>query len=707
MAAETEQEINEDSIYIPDTEEQISERLNLAWEGIEGLSDIQETGDVYKDYFMKQAQFALMIREHAGTVADGSIREKSLGELKLMNSELYEDILPEHYDKSYTNPTFCTDMFGREIGQLLAFLASEMRAMITAAYEQDKIGIVIRLELLLEIYGIFRDAARDGIEIKAKYVKSAMYWYVSDYAEYGAFHSTVSQVDADNRFLPDIIMKADLSDHRYLYLTGEYISDAIERTAAHLEKLPKETVDHMADIFTEGFRNGFKTMNKDITEVKNVDIRGQLGFERLYRKAAANFEKIGIRTAMCIDPDSIFAGHRMERQCIYGANPNKQYGFDHREDLALFLDSRLVTRKLEGIRSSFEANKKNAAGFGGPAVLLVFGEKDFDPKANLDAPAYDEQQQMLSSSFTSKAQSALYEYIVSTHRCFTIISFPSPEIGAQYPEIFDDIVKINSLDSSKYSAIQQKIIDALDEGEYAEIKGRNGNATDLRIMLHKLDDPSHQSNFENCVADVNIPVGEVFTSPVLEGTNGVLNVRKVFINGLEYRDLKIDVKDGMAVDYDCANYPDHAQNVKLINDNIMFDHGKLPMGEFAIGTNTTAYVVARKYEIESKLDILIAEKTGPHFAFGDTCYSRDEDNKTWNPDGKELVARSNSISDLRKSDPEKAYFGCHTDITIPYDELGSIEAVRKDGSRVTIIKDGRFVLAGTEELNEPFKEMNP
>ena len=31
--------------------------------------------------------------------------------------------------------------------------------------------------------------------------------------------------------------------------------------------------------------------------------------------------------------------------------------------------------------------------------------------------------------------------------------------------------------------------------------------------------------------------------------------------------------------------------------------------------------MARKYGIEDKLPILIAEKTGPHFAFGDTCYS--------------------------------------------------------------------------------------
>ncbi len=48
----------------------------------------------------------------------------------------------------------------------------------------------------------------------------------------------------------------------------------------------------------------------------------------------------------------------------------------------------------------------------------------------------------------------------------------------------------------------------------------------------------------------------------------------------------------------------------------------------------------------------------------------------------------------------RAYVNCHTDITIPYDELDSIIAVEADGSRHPIILDGRFVVPGTEELNE-------
>ena len=73
---------------------------------------------------------------------------------------------------------------------------------------------------------------------------------------------------------------------------------------------------------------------------------------------------------------------------------------------------------------------------------------------------------------------------------------------------------------------------------------------------------------------------------------------------------------------------------------------------------------------------------------------------TRNPNGKIMRAKENDFSLLRKEDMAKAYFNCHTDITIPYDELDKITVIRKDGTEIDIISDGRFVLPGTEELNK-------
>ena len=82
-----------------------------------------------------------------------------------------------------------------------------------------------------------------------------------------------------------------------------------------------------------------------------------------------------------------------------------------------------------------------------------------------------------------------------------------------------------------------------------------------------------------------------------------------------------------------------------------------------------------------------------------------EDMVTYNFDGKSIVARENEISAKRNEDMAKAYFNCHTDITIPYDEIGELAAVCETDSGITeekpIIVAGRFMLKGCEELNKP------
>ena len=75
----------------------------------------------------------------------------------------------------------------------------------------------------------------------------------------------------------------------------------------------------------------------------------------------------------------------------------------------------------------------------------------------------------------------------------------------------------------------------------------------------------------------------------------------------------------------------------------------------------------------------------------------------YNPNGKEIVAKDNEVSEKRKEDASKAYFGCHLDITIPYKELGEIAVLQRDGTETVVIREGRFVLKGTEELNQAFR----
>lgn len=689
--------------YRNDTEERelLEERRKLSLERIRQIPEEKSVPVTYREYFAEMAKYIVKLQELEKRLKEGILEHGSMEELQALNVGPYRDILPEMYEHSYGNPAYAAKMLGEGYGQMLSFLYAEIQGMVVSVYEGRLWDCVVVMELFLEIYHMFEE---EELPTKAA-LRDVFYWYVSDYTDETMEYRIREMVDPTLDFASGIVRKADLTDLRYLYRYGEYVTENERKTAEFLNGLPQEQIDAMARTYTEGYRIGFVLGNRDLSKKKTVNIRYHLGFERMVRAAILQFEEMGLQPV--IYRSAVHGADRNRRGLrtgYSGAVPNKQFDYDHKEDAALFLDEDLVQRRLRAMQVAYEKHKEEANTHAGPAVIEIFGEKPFSPKANKDALSFNEKQQKLQVRYDNEAGQITNRYIIGEERSFTIIAYPVPEIGEQFEEIFRETVKINTLDYRKYQRIQQHLIDALDQGTRVHVKGKGENRTDLWIQLHKLEQPEKQTNFENCVADVNIPVGEVFTSPVLKGTNGVLHVTSVYLNELNYQNLCLTLTDGMITDYGCTNFEQEGENRKYIEANILNHHKTLPIGEFAIGTNTTAYVVAEKYQIADKLPILIAEKMGPHFAMGDTCYSWAEDTAVFNPDGKEIIARDNEISILRKEDPGKAYFGCHTDITIPYDELDYIRVQKEDGSEVSLIEDGRFVLPGTEELNEAFQE---
>ena len=656
----------------------------------------------YRDYFRTLADFALLVDKLKEKIENGEYYKFSIEELECWNTHLYDDVLGEHYKTSYANPAFATEKFGIEYGRLLSFLYTELRGVIPYAFEKKTEYLDILFELFIEVYNQFEEENEPEYE----HVRQTIYWYASDYCDVFLADRIKEQIDPENNFAADLIMNSDFNDVRYLYYYGEYVSENEKRTAMHLNELPLETIQKMADVYTEGYRIGFVNTGKNLSKKATVNIRYTLGFERVIRIAIENFRKMGLKPTIYRAGVSVLTKRQHLKIGYYGGIANKQYEYDHKDDQALILDRQFMERKLEVMRTTYEQYKDLARRHAGPACMETFGEEPFTPVSKSEAVKLNDKQKEISLEYDSKSSQIVNSYIPGDERSFTIVAYPVPEIGDQYEEIFDEIIKINTLDAKVYEKVQQTIIDALDQGTSVHILGNNGNHTDLRVQLYKLKDPKKETIFENCVADVNIPVGEVFTSPVLEGTNGVLHVSQVYLNELLYKDLEVTFSNGMVADYSCKNFEHELENKEYFLDNVLYRHPTLPLGEFAIGTNTTAYVAAKKYNIADKMPILIAEKMGPHFAVGDTCYSWAEDIKVYNPNGKEIVARDNSVSIQRKEDISAAYFHCHTDITIPYEELKSITVECADGKEIEIIRDGIFVLPGTEILNEPLKNSN-
>ena len=681
--------------------EQYEERHVLAVGRLRGIVSEETVPERYLPYFQDVAIFLLELENVRRKVESGEWNRYSVEEMKSLNEILYSDVLEEHYGSSYANPAYAAEKFGLEMGQLLSMLYTEMRSGIPCSFENRIDYLTILFELFIEVYNSFESDSVPG----TKEIRDIIYWYASDYCDVFLADRIMEQIDPAYSFAADIIENADLDNDRYLYCFGEYITENELGTARHLRTLPEETLRKMADVYTEGYRIGFINTGKDLSKKSVVNIRYSLGFEKVIRIAIENFRQMGLKPVIYRAASGVITKREHHKIGYYGAVPNWQYEYDHRQDQALFMDKRYIERRLEVSRTVYEQHKDQAAQFAGPAVMETFGEKPFSPKAVPEAPSYNEEQKKLAVSYDSRSGHLTNEYIKGEERSFTIVAYPVPEIGEKYPDIFDEVIRINTLDAKLYEKVQQTMIDALDQGEYVHVTGKGRNRTDIRVKLYHLNDAEKETIFENCVADVNIPVGEVFTSPVLEGTSGVLHVSCVYLEGLQYTDLELTFKDGKITDYRCGNFDDPEEGRRYIEDNILKGHQSLPLGEFAIGTNTTAYVAGKKYGIEDKMPILIAEKTGPHFAVGDTCYSWSEDIRVYNPNGKEIVAKDNSVSVNRKEDVSKAYFNCHTDITIPYEELEEICVVTKDGKHIILIKDGRFVLPGTEVLNQPLETL--
>ncbi len=609
---------------------------------------------------------------------------RSTLELMEENKSFFTDVLPENYNTSWANPTYAVQKLGDNFGQLFSFFYIQTRRYISHAFLHKRFAMAEWNELYVEAFHLVENELPNYEELKRVMTKLNSQYRVKDQQL-----RLMETYDPDFEYFINVIKEDDLSDERYLFKLGCYINENVIRVARHIQKLSEEKVKELAMFMANAYELGFTNSDKDMSNKSTVMLIYPAGFERIIKYLLGALQAKGLKPIL---------------RRVTGATTNKQYHYDHRFDGALFIDEELVQKIKEILPKAYELCKEYTDNYSGLIYFETFGEEPFSPESKKECLKLNEQQQKLAQQMQQISNQITYSYTPREETSFSIISFPTPDIGDKFEEIFDDTYSINMLKNEVYEPIQQKIIDALDTAEYAHIKGKGGNETDLKVQLPEISNPKKQTNFVNCTADVNIPLGEVFTSPQLKGTNGILHIKDTYLKGLRFKDLKLTFKDGFVADYSCSNFDNDEENKKYIEENILFPHKTLPMGEFAIGTNTLAYIVAQKFNILNLLPVLIIEKMGPHFAVGDTCFTFEEDKPVYNPDGKEIIARDNEKTILRKEDMSKAYTFVHTDITLPYEAIGHITAVSKNGTKIDIIRDERFVLKGAENLNKPLDE---
>ena len=449
----------------------LMERYELAMERIRQMATEQYGDEAWDLYFQTVSGFIKKIDEYYHFVKNGGMRTAVLSDLQKWNQVLYGDILSENYENSYANPSYAEETLGQEYGTFWSVIVAEMRSMIVPAAEERLEELLIRMELFVELYGVCAYEWQESSKRPSyESLQQILYWYVSDYSDITEEEKIKRMVVAKDNFTVKLMQEADLSQANYLYRYGEFVSENELATAAFISALPQETIDLMANTYTEGYRMGFVLGNKDLSKKKTAEIRYALGFERMVLKAIDNLEELGLKPIVRRTSMGILQGGGLFKLGAIGGNPNKQYDFDHKDDKALIWDKGLMQRKLEVFKTAFEHFKDDAYLYAGPAVIETFGEKPFEPVNKKEAPTLSAEQQKLVVEYRSQAGAIQREYILEEERSFTIIAFPVPEIGENFAEIFWDVIKINTLDYMKYRKLQQMLIDALDQAERVEIK---------------------------------------------------------------------------------------------------------------------------------------------------------------------------------------------------------------------------------------------
>jgi len=234
---------------------------------------------------------------------------------------------------------------------------------------------------------------------------------------------------------------------------------------------------------------------------------------------------------------------------------------------------------------------------------------------------------------------------------WVVLRWPSPsmaQLANRSTEAFEDFYfNVCTLDYAKMGRAMKPLVERMNATDQVRI---TGPGTDLSFSIKGLGAIA-------CDGKLNIPDGEVFTAPVRDSVNGVLqcNARTIY-QGVVHDNVRLEFREGKIV-------AAASTNTEHLNKVLDSDDGARYIGEFALGFNP--------YITEPLLDILFDEKIAGAFHFP--------------PGGAYAEANNGNKSAV------------HWDLVCLQDDAHGGGEIYFDGQLVR--KNGRFVVPELEALN--------
>lgn len=237
------------------------------------------------------------------------------------------------------------------------------------------------------------------------------------------------------------------------------------------------------------------------------------------------------------------------------------------------------------------------------------------------------------------------------HTKWVVLRWPTPSMAQQagmsteaFEDFYFDVCLVNYLKMEKAA---KPLVQLFNKTNNVCIKGPG---TDLAFSIKG-------QKAMPCCGQMNIPDGEIFTSPIKTSVNGRITFNAKTINrGIIFEKIYLEFKNGKVVKSDASN---KAELDKILN----MDAGARHIGEFALGINPLI--------TKPMCDILFDEKIrgSLHLALGQAYEDADNGNRS----------------------------SLHWDLVLLQEKAHGGGEIYFDGKLVR--KDGKFILPALKKLN--------
>jgi aminopeptidase len=226
------------------------------------------------------------------------------------------------------------------------------------------------------------------------------------------------------------------------------------------------------------------------------------------------------------------------------------------------------------------------------------------PNASENADVPSDKMQMYSRTLRP-----VLDYRVN-HTRWVVLRWPSPSMAqsaGMSTEAFENLYfDVCTMNYPKMAKAMGPLCQRMKRADHVRLTAPN---TDLTFSIKGI-------GAKMCKGDLNIPDGEVFSCPVKDSVNGVIQFNTpTLYQGTRFENVRLEFKDGKVVKAS-------SNNTKKLNEILDTDAGARYVGEFSLGLNP--------YILSPMCDILFDEKIAGslHFTPGQAYEECDNGNRS-------------------------------------------------------------------------------